>query len=149
MSAMEKAHTADPGMLQRERINRCTLHVWPLHPESCAANNISPVHLCGEDSHHWGNPVDVDDVSDGLKHVKVEEGLAWHGAVQPRLYKRSPVLLQDPLWPSNIIFTDPGHTRIHNLRRAEVWERRMQEEVISVNVTKNTSTCWIMHFSIL
>lgn len=57
----------------------------------------SPVHLCGEHTHHRGNSIDVDDVSDGLKHIKVEEGLPWHGAVQPRLHKRRPVLLQHPL----------------------------------------------------
>lgn len=57
----------------------------------------SPVHLCGENAHYRGNPVDVDDVGDGLKHVKVEEGLARDRAIQPGLHERCPVLLQDPL----------------------------------------------------
>lgn len=78
--------------------------------------HCSPVHLRGEHTHHRGNSVDVDDVSDGLKHIEVEEGLPWHWTIQPCLYKRCPVLLQHPLWPTDIIFTDPGHTGIYNLR---------------------------------
>lgn len=57
----------------------------------------SPVHLRGENAHYRGNPVDVDDVGDGLKHVEVEEGLTRDRAIQPGLHERCPVLLQHPL----------------------------------------------------
>ena len=80
----------------------------------------SPVHLCGEHPHHRGNAIDVDDVGDGLKHIEVEERLPGHGAVQPRLHKRCPVLLQHPLRPAYVIFTDSGHAGIHDLWGAEV-----------------------------
>lgn len=103
----------------------------------------SPVHLRGEHAHHGGNAVDVDDVGDGLKHVEVEEGLPRHGTVQPRLHERGPVLLQHSLRPADVIFADPGHSGINNLRgdkrRLERGLRRAEEEGISVSVTKNTS----------
>lgn len=80
------------------------------------SSHSSPVHLCGEHTHNRGNAINVDDVSDGLKHIEVEKRFPRHGAIQSRLHKRRPVLLQHPLWPTNVILTDPGHTRIHNLR---------------------------------
>lgn len=100
MSAMEKAQTADPGILRRQN----NIEIKSLF--GCAGADAfllpggshgSPVHLCGEDAHYRGNPVDVDDVSDGLKHVKVEERLARDRAIQPGLHERCPVLLQHPL----------------------------------------------------
>lgn len=101
------------------------IHIWLLNflllvNSTTNGRHDSPVHLCGEHTHHRGNSVDVDDVSDGLKHIKIEEGLPWHRAIQPRLHERRPVLLQHPLWPTDVILTDPGHTRIHNLRGAGV-----------------------------
>lgn len=84
---MEKAHTAEPGMLCREkRIHvKSMLDLWSLlclsrtRPDvKRDSSRASPVHLCGEHSHHRGNPVDVDDVSDGPKHIEVEERLSWH-----------------------------------------------------------------------
>lgn len=78
----------------------------------------SPVHLGREHAHHRGRPVDVDDVGDGLQHVEVEEGLPRHGAVQPRLHERRPVLLQDPLRPAHVVLTDPGDSGVHHLREA-------------------------------
>ncbi len=139
-----------------KRNTSCKIHVWLLNVlflytelvnSTSNCSHFSPVHLCGEHAHHRGNSIDADDVSDGLKHIEVEERLPWHGAVQPRLHKRRPVLLQHPLWPTNIILADPGHTRIHDLRGAGVWQGR-KKEGSWVNVTKNTSTCWIMHLSI-
>lgn len=122
MSAMEKAHTADPGILWRKKyINAMSMFdfVWSVNLKTNSSHG-SPVHLCGEHTHHRGNSVDVDDVSDGLEHIEVEERLSWHGAIQSRLHKRRPVLLQHPLWPTDVILTDPGHTGIHNLRGAGV-----------------------------
>lgn len=145
MSAMEKAHTADPGILWAYKRTSKFLHsrvvMW------VKSSFGSPVHLRGEHSHHWGNSVDLDDVSDGLKHIEVEEGLPGHRAVQPRLHKRRPVLLQHPLRPAYVIFTDSGHAGIHYLWGAEIWEK--SEAGISVSVAKNISTSWIMDNSIL
>lgn len=75
----------------------------------------SPVHLRGENTHYRGNPVNADDVSDGLKHVKVEERLPRHRTIQSGLHKRCPVLLQHPLRSAHVILADPGHAGIHNL----------------------------------
>lgn len=100
MSAMEKAQTADPGMLRRhKRIDVKSVFLAPpggafLLPDR---HGNSPVHLGGEHTHDGGGPVDVDDVGDGLEHVKVEERLPRDRAIQPGLHERRPVLLQHPL----------------------------------------------------
>lgn len=96
MSAMEKAQTADPGILWRQKYMSTSRPCVDGLLSSLFAGR-SPVHLRGENTHYRGNPVNVDDVSDGLKHVKVEEGLPRHRTIQPGLHKRRPVLLQHPL----------------------------------------------------
>lgn len=94
------------------------LNFWPLNWFNSTSewSHFSPIHLRGKNTHHRGNPVDVDDVSDRLQNVKVKERLSWHWAVQPRLHERCPVLFQNSLWPTDVILTDAGHARIHNLR---------------------------------
>ncbi len=124
VSHREGTHCWSWDTVERET-HYWNIHIWLLSfllLSSTLVNSMadsshdSPVHLCGEHTHHRGNSVDVDDVGDGLKHIEVEEGLPWHGAIQPRLHKRRPVLFQHPLWPTYVILTDPGHARIHNLR---------------------------------
>ena len=93
---MEKAHTADPGILWRQRNIHSLIQIFEISVlvhSATSSSRGSPVHLCGEHAHHRGNPVDVDDVGDRLEHVEVEDGLPRHGAVQPRFHKRRPVLL--------------------------------------------------------
>lgn len=99
------------------------VHVWmgcyqeaSLFP---AGRRGSPVHLRGEYPHYRRNPVNVDDVSDGLKHVKVEERLPRHRTIQSGLHKRCPVLLQHPLRSADVILANPGHAGIHNLAAEE------------------------------
>lgn len=154
MSSMEKAHTAEPGILWRKKYTNLMstfdslIFFFFLVNLKTNSSHSSPVHLCGENTHHRGNSVDVDDVSDGLKHIEVEERFPWHGAIQPRLHKRRPVLLQHPLWPTDVILTDPGHARIHNLRgagglkRTEAGRRGRQlseSHQKHLNVLNNTS----------
>lgn len=120
MSAMEKAQTADPGILWRQKWINIGDMSWgrgaSLFPDG---GRGSPVHLRGEDPHDGGDPVNADDVSDGLKHVKVEEGLPRHRAVQPGLHERCPVLLQHPLRPADVVLANPGDAGIHNLAAEE------------------------------
>lgn len=88
----------------------------PVFPDSRCG---SPVHLRGENTHYRGNPVDVDDVSDGLKHIKVEERLPWYRTIQSGLHKGCPVLLQHPLRSTDVVLANPGHAGIHNLAEEE------------------------------
>lgn len=82
-----------------------------------------PVVRCGEGCHHYILPVDVDDICHSLQDVEVKVGVARDGAVQARLEKRGPLLLQDTGRAAAVILTNPGHPRKHHLTKTHTDEK--------------------------
>lgn len=82
---------------------------------------LLPVELSSKHAHHRWNPVDVNDVSERLQNVEVEEGFSRDRAVQPCLHKRCPVFFQNTLRPAHITLTHPGHTGVHCLHAHTHW----------------------------
>lgn len=57
----------------------------------------------------------MNDVRHGLQDVKVEVGVAGDGAVQARLQKGCPLLLQDARRAAAVVLTNPRNPRKHHL----------------------------------
>lgn len=76
---------------------------------------IVPVVRCREGCHHYILPVDVDDICHSLQDVEVKVGVTRDGAVQTRLEKWGPLLLQDTRRAATVILTNPGHPGKHHL----------------------------------
>ena len=84
-----------------------------------AGGRFSPVELCGEHPYHRGNAIDLYYVCNRLQNIKVEKGISGDRTVKPSLQKRSPVLLQDALGATHVVFTYAGHTWINSLPRGQ------------------------------
>lgn len=84
-----------------------------------AEGRFSPVELCGEHPYHCGNAIDLYYVCNRLQNIKVEKGISRDRTVKPSLQKRSPVLLQDALGATHVVFTYAGHTWIDSLPRGQ------------------------------
>lgn len=134
---MLKAQTAEPGMLKDEKTvrKRLTLGAVPGPKEEHKAPLggpgfllSPPVKLRGEDPNHGGDAVDLDYVCDGLQNIKVEKGISGDRAVKPGLQEGSPVLLQNPLGATHVVFTNASHAGIHSLPGDK---RRGMDEVMS------------------
>lgn len=74
-----------------------------------------PVVWCGESRHHYVSATDVNNICHSLQDVEVEVGVARDGAIQARLEKWGPLLLQDARRAATVILTHPRHPRKHHL----------------------------------
>ena len=103
-----------------------------------------PVVRRGEGCHHYIPPVDVDDIRHSLQDVEVEVGVTGDGAVQARLEKWSPLLLQDAGWAAAVVLTNPGHPGKHHLTNTYthtqlkdyIWVAQAFKSTVSVSCTE-------------
>lgn len=94
-----------------------------------------PVGLRGEDAEHGRPVVDLQHVCQRLQNIKVEEGVAGDGAVQPGFEERRPVTLQHSRWTAVVVLTNARHSGENHLRG------RDEKTSLQVTALINTSHC--------
>lgn len=65
----------------------------------------------------------MDDTCHSLQDVEVKVGVTRDGAVQTRLEKWGPLLLQDARWATTVILTNSGNPRKHHLTKTQTAEK--------------------------
>lgn len=117
---MSNTHTAEPGMLstgnKRRRKTVTGRTALAVVCENIACISV-PVGWSGKEAQDDVSPVHVDDVACCVQEVEVKVRISRHGAVEPRLQKCGPLLLEDALRASQVCFTHTSYTGHHHLEQ--------------------------------
>lgn len=79
----------------------------------------APVGRRGEEAQDDVAALHAYDAAGGVQEVEVEVGITRHGAVEPRLEERRPLLLQDTLGAAQVRLAHAGHPGHHHLKEEQ------------------------------